>query len=165
MKRNDAVFPFRFTPLMIAAFALLLLLCAGSFSLTTWQFTEFLQGDLTSVWEWLKYFLLYLVSILLAVLSLAMLIRSRYILTKTEFIMQFGLIKTRYPIARVVTVQLVTDKQKLVVFFDEFRSDSATVVIDPALHNDFLRALTERNESVSFDFTSAEEENAGKKKK
>ena len=78
---KSETFPFRFTGLMLALLILLLALCATGIGLTTWQFTDFLKGDISSVYDWMKYVLLYLVSILLAVIVIAMLIRSQYIVT------------------------------------------------------------------------------------
>ena len=93
---QNKIFRFRFSPLLLAVMIVGLALCAACIGLTSWQFADFLRGDLTSVYDWLKFFLLYFVSVFLAVLILSMLVRSQYILTEKELVLQFGFVKSRY---------------------------------------------------------------------
>lgn len=104
-------YPFQFTNQMIFIFAVALLLCAACFGVSTWRFVGFLQsGDLASFYSWLQYIILYLVSILLAVLITAMLIRSRYTVTEKQIILQFGLIKSKYEIKSIYSIHLFRDR-------------------------------------------------------
>ncbi|MGN1077925.1 MAG: hypothetical protein ACI4ST_05375 [Candidatus Gallimonas sp.] len=156
-------YPFKFTPAMIAVFCLGLALCAACFALTTWQFVGFLQsGDLSSPYEWIKYILLYFVSVFLAVLILAMLIRSEYVITDKFLITRFGVIRSRYEIKKIFSVCLVSGTNKLNVYFDDFKTKYMTIVVKSAWYDDFIRTLCEKNERIEFDFASVEN---GKNKK
>ena len=157
------VFPFRFTATMLAVFAVLLCLCAAGIGLTTWQFVDFLKGDISSVYEWLKYLLLYLVSGLLGVLIAAMLISSRYIVTESELIVRFGLIKQRFLLKKIFSVHLFKGSGKLAVYFDDFKTKYMVIVVKEAWYDDFIRTLMLKNPNIGFDFTSAEEEQIKKK--
>ena len=168
MEKPVKIYKFRFSPLMITVFALGIALCAACFGLTTWQFIDFVGGtggDITSVWEWIKYLLLYFVSIVLAVLLIAMLIRSRYILTNKQLITQFGIIVSKYELKQIRSISLLGGSKKLNVYFDDFKNRFMTIVVKEEWYDDFIKTLTELNERIEFDFTSAEDELNGKKKK
>ncbi len=153
--------------MMIAVFSVGIALCAACFAMTTWQFVGFLgglRGDIASVWEWIKYVLLYFVSVFLAVLLIAMLIRSRYILTEKRLITQFGIIFSKYEIKKIRSVCLVSGTKKLNVYFDDFKNRFITIVVKEEWYDDFIKTLTSINEKIEFDFTDPEN-NEGKKKK
>lgn len=161
-------YKFRFSPLMITVFSLGIILCALCFALTSWQFVEFvsgMRGDISSAWEWIKYLLLYFVSIFLAVLLIAMLARSRYMITDQLLITQFGIIYSKYEIKKIRSVALITGSKKLNVYFDDFKNRFITIVVKEEWYDDFIKTLTTVNEKIEFDFTAPEEERGGKKKK
>lgn len=164
-RQPDKVFPFRFSPLMLAVFSLLLCLCAAGIGLTTWQFVDFLKGDISSVYEWLKYLLLYIVSGLLGVLIAAMLISSRYTITQRELIVRFGLIRQRFDLKKVHSLHLFKGSKKLAVYFDDFKTKYTVIVVKEIWYDEFIRTMMLRNANIGFDFTSAEEEEQQKKKK
>ncbi len=154
--------------MMIAVFSVGIALCAACFALTSWQFIEFisgLRGDITSAWEWIKYLLLYFVSILLAVLLTAMLIRSRYMITEKHLVTQFGVIFSKYEIKKIRSVCLIGGTKKLNVYFDDFKNRFITIVVKEEWYDDFIETLTSINERIEFDFTSPEKKDDTKKKK
>lgn len=151
-------FPFRFSQTMIAVFCLLLVLCAAGITLTTWQLVTFLGGDISSPWKWMQFSLMYLVCVLLTVLVAAMLIRSQYVVTDKELIMQFGLIRSKYALNKIFSVRYFKGSGKLAVYFDDFRSNYTIIVVKESWYGDFVKALQERNEKIRFDFISPEEE-------
>ncbi|MDE6058579.1 MAG: PH domain-containing protein [Clostridia bacterium] len=161
----DEIFKFKFSNLMLGLLVLLLVLCAAGIGLTTWQFVDFLKSDLSVPYDWIKYILLYLVSILLAVIVIAMLIKSRYIVTEKQLIMQFGIIRSRYAIKDIYSVRLFRGSNKLTVYFDDYKTKFMVIVVKDSWYSDFVEALTKRNEKISFDFITPEEERDQKKKK
>lgn len=158
-------YPFKFSGLMLALCILGIALSAAGVALTTWQFVRFLGGDISSAYEWMKYILLYLVSILLAVLLTAMLICSQYVITEKQIVMQFGLIKQKYSIKNVYSVHLFRGARKLAVYFDDFKTKYIMIVVKEAWFDDFIQTLTARNERIAFTFSTPEEETEIKKKK
>lgn len=152
-------FPFRFSPLMIFMFCLLLVLCAAGTAFTGWQFADFLaSGDLSSVWSWLRYLLMFLVCGLLILLVAAMLIKSQYIVKDKELVLQFGLIRTRYDISKIDSVRLFVGSEKLTVYFDSMKTDYTVIVVKKEWYEAFVRALQKRNGRIAFDFVSPEQE-------
>lgn len=168
MKKPVKTYKFRFSPIMISVFCLGIVLCATCFALTSWQFIEFvggMRGDMSSAWEWIKYLLLYFVSIFLAVLLIAMLIRSRYMISEQLLITQFGIVCSKYEIKKIRSVALLSGSNKLNVYFDDFKNRFITIVVKEEWYDDFIQTLTSLNEKIEFDFTAPEEERNGKKKK
>lgn len=167
MEKPVKTYKFRFSPMMIAVFCIGIVLCAVCFALTSWQFVEFVigvRGDISSVWEWIKYILLYFVSVFLSLLLIAMLIRSRYIITERRLITQFGIIFSKYEIKKIRSVCLVSGTKKLNVYFDDFKSRFITIVVKEEWYDDFIRTLTSINEKIEFDFTDPENNDRKKKK-
>lgn len=160
------VFRFRFSPLILVVLALVLVLCAACVAITTWQVIEFLNGDdISSVYSWITYLLMYFVGIFLAVLVTAMLIKSQYIVTDKEFILQFGIIKSKYELKKIYSVRIFRKSNKLTVYFDDFKTKYMVVVVKEEWYDDFIRALTEYNEKIEVDCISPEEENEWKNNK
>ena len=159
VKQGDSmVFKFRFQPLILAVIIAGLILCAACFSLTSWQFVGFLQGDISSPYDWIKFVLLYFVSIFLGVILVSMLAYSRYIVTPKELVLQFGVIKSKYEIRKIFSARIFKKSNKLTVYFDDFKTKYMIVVVREEWYEDFVEALREKNERIEFDFVSAEEE-------
>ena len=159
-KMNDKkVYKFCFSPLMLTVFISGIILCIACFALSTWQFSGFITGgDLSSVWEWIKYLLLYFVSVFLAVLLVAMLVRSQYVITDKFLITKFGIIVTKYELKKIRSLCLLNGSKKLYVYFDDFKTKFMTIVVKEEWHDDFIKTLTAKNERIEFDFISAEDE-------
>ncbi len=157
---------FRFSALILALFIAALALCAAGIALTTWLFVEFLRGgDLSSVLEWLKYIVFYIVSVGIAVVVTAMLIRSEYILTEKKLTLALGVIRVKTPLEQISSVHLFKGANKLAVYFDDVKTRYMVIVIKDALYEDFARELIARNERIGFSFSTAEEEAEFKRKK
>lgn len=151
---------------MLAVLIVLLLLCAAGIGLTTWQFAGFVQsGDISSVYEWLKYLLLYFASILLGILVAAMLVKSQYVVSEKLLTMQFGLIRSKYEIKKIASVKLFRGSNKLTVYFDDFKTKYIVIVVKDVWYDEFVKSLIARNERIDYDFISPEEEQEWKKKK
>ena len=164
-KNNDCVFPFRFSPVISVISAAALVLCAGGFAYESYRFADFLQGDISSVYSWTQHILFFLACIALFVLTLSILIRSRYILTDRELIIQNGFIRQKFELAKIVSVHHFRGAGKLAVYFDGTGNDYLVVSVSADRFNDFVRELTARNEKIEFSFSTAEEEEEFKKKK
>ncbi len=160
----DVHYSFRFSTLIICVFVLGLLLCAAGIGLTTWQLLDFLKGDISSIYEWMKYILFYIVCVVLAVLIIAMLVRSRYTLTSRELITQFGLIKSKYELKKIYSLQLLNGSKKLAIYFDDFKTKYSVIAVKEIWFDDFIKQLLLRNPRIEFAFSTAEDENQAKKK-
>lgn len=165
-KEEDAkIYPFKFSPLMIGVFSLAILLCAVCFGLSLWRFLNFLQTDISSPYGWIQYILLFFVSVFLAVLVIAMLIRARYIITDKQLITQFGLVRQKYEIKNIYSIHLFQGMGKLAVYFDDFKTKYIIIAVKDCWYDDFVQTLLSKKPGLSFSFSSAEEEEEIKKKK
>lgn len=161
----DKSFPFRFTPLMLALFGVGLVLCGMGFGFTLWRFLNFIQEDISNIYGWIQYVILFFVSLFLAALIISMLLRSRYVLTEKTLVLQFGFIKQKYDLKSVYSVHLFKGLNKLAVYFDDYKTKYTVIVVKETWYEEFVKALLERNPKIGFSFSTPEEEEEFKKKK
>ena len=161
----DKSFPFKFTALMLVLFYLGLALCAFGFGFTLWRFLNFLQEDISDVYSWIQFVLLFFVCLFLGTLIISMLCRSRYVITEKQLILQFGFIKQKYELKSIYSVHLFKGMNKLAVYFDDFKTKYTVVVVKDTWYDEFVKTLIERNPKIGFSFSTPEEEEEYKKKK
>lgn len=157
-------YPFKFSALMLVLFIAGLLLSIAGFGITLWRFLNFLKDDPSSVYTWIQYILLFFVSVFLAVLIASILIRSQYLITGTDLVLQFGFVRQKYALKTIYSVHLFKGLNKLAVYFDDFKTQYAVIVIKEEWYDDFIKTLTERRPGIGFSFSTPEEENDLKKK-
>ena len=126
--------------------------------ITTWRVFTYLADGVVTTYDWLSFGLFYLVSVLFAALLIAMLIRSQYIITDKQIILQFGLIKTKYEIKDIFSIHRFQGENKLAVYFDDFKTKYAVIVVKDIWYDDFVKTLISRKPGLSFSFSTAEEE-------
>ena len=155
MKKNSApqeakYFKFRFTPLMVVLAIAVLVLCAAGISISVWRIVSEGIHDFNDV---LKSPFLIAIGLFGIVVVVTMLIRSQYVLTKETLTMQFGFIKSKFPVQEFTSVLLDTDSQKLTVYMGE---QFFAVTTNPEWNNDFVQALREVKPEIEFSFTLTE---------
>lgn len=158
-------YPFKFSVLMLILFLLGLLLSLAGFGLTVWRFINFLKEDYTSIYHWIQYIILFFVSIFMATLIASMLIRSQYLITGKNLVLQFGFIQQKYALNTIYSVHLFKGMNKLAVYFDDCKTTYTIIVIKESLYDDFIKTMTERRPGIGFSFSTPEEEENFKKKK
>jgi len=161
---EDKYYPFAFSPLLIILMIAALLLCAAGFVLTTWRLIGAISEKTADVYSWAQSLILYFVSAFLSALIISMFIRSRYTLTKDKLILTFGFIKTAYLIKDIFSVHLFQGKNKLAVYFDDFRTKYTVIVVNPEWYDDFAQELLKRKPSIGFSFSTKEEEDEFQKR-
>ena len=165
MKKTDPRYPFKFTPLMLVLFLLGLALCVAGFGLTLWRFLNFLKEDLSNIYGWMQYVILFFVSVFLAALIISMLISSQYVITDRYLILQFGFIKQKYALKQIDSIHLFKGLNKLAVYFDDFKTKYTIIVVKDVWYDEFIRCLLEHEPKIAFSFSTPEEEEEIKKKK
>ena len=164
--RPGTRYKFRFSPLTLGVLFAGIALCLAAIGLTTWQFADLLRaGNFSNALEWIKFILLYFVSGTLAVVIIAMLVRSEYILTAKDLVLVFGFLRTKYPLDSILSVHLFKGADKLAVYFADGRNKYMAIVIKNTLYETFAKDLISRNERIAFSFSTAEEEEEFKKNK
>lgn len=156
-------YPFKFSAVMIVVFIAGTVLSLAGFGLTLWRFLTFLKEDVSNIYGWIQYVILFFASLFLAVIFISMLIRSQYIITGTQLIIQFGIIKQKYEIKDIFSVHLFKGLNKLAVYFND-QSKYTVIVVKEIWYDDFIKTLTERKPGLGFSFSTPEEENEAKKK-
>ena len=155
MKKQNApheakFFKFRFTPLMVILAIAVILLCIAGIALSAWRLSK--QG-INGFNDVLKSPFLIAICLFGIVIVAALLIQSRYVITPETLVMQFGFIKSTYPVAKITSVLLDTDSRKLTVYMGE---EFFVVTTNPEWNNDFVQALREVKPDIEFSFTLTE---------
>lgn len=143
-------FKFRFTPLMITLAIAVILLCTAGTALSIWRIAEYGVKGFNDV---LKSPFLIAICLFGIAVVVALLIRSRYVITKDTLTIQFGFIKSKFPIEKFTSVLLDTDSKKITVYMGE---EFFVVTTNPEWNNDFVQALREVKPDIEFSFTLAE---------
>ena len=143
-------FKFRFTPLMIILAIAVFILCAAGIVLSGWRIHN--QG-IHGFNDALKSPLLIAICVFGIVVVAALLIRSQYVITEKELIVQFGIIKNKFNVAEFTSILLDTDTQKLTIYMGEA---FFVVTTNPMWNNDFVQALREVKPEIEFSFTLTE---------
>ena len=146
-------FKFRFTPLILILAVAILILFAVGIALSVWRIIA--QG-IHGFNDILKSPFLILICLFGIVIVSALLIQSRYIITKDTFITQFGLIKSKFAIRDFTSILLDTDNKKLTIYMGE---TFFVISTDPNWNNDFVQDLREIKPDIEFSFTLTEKEN------
>lgn len=151
------IFKFKFTLPMILVAIAALALCAVGIGLSIWRIVKDGIHDFGDV---LKSPFLIAISVFAIVVIVALLVHSRYVVTKQSFTIQFGFIKNTYDLSKVTSLLLDTDSHKLTVYMGE---EFFVVTTNPEWNNDLVQAVREGNPDVEFNFTLAEPKNPDKK--
>lgn len=155
--KEATIFKFRFTPLMLVLAYAVLVLCSVGIGVSIWRIT---RDGVHEFGDFLKSPFLIAICLFCIVLMISVLIRSRYIVTDGELIVQFGFIKSKYAVKDFTSLTLDTDARKLSVYMGE---QFFVVVIDPEWNNDLVQAIRKIKPDVEFNFTLAEKREEKKK--
>lgn len=155
MKNKVKSFKFQFSLPIQLLFVLALLLSAAGIGLTIWRIVA--QGE-NSVYVWMQHAILLLVSALMAILVIAMLLKSEYTLTNEQLILSFGLIRSKYDLKKIYSVHLFRGAKKLAVYFDDYKTNYIIIYVKESWYDEFIKTLVSLNPKIGFSFSSPEEE-------
>lgn len=153
-------FPLRFSWKIVLLCVSALLLCAAAIAITVVRLVK--NGGVKTFDDVLRYPFLIAISLVLAVLVIALLVKSEYTVDSTRLTTRFGLIKSSTDLGKITA--LVSDKQtnKLTVKMSE---EYAVISVDPSWSEEFVRAILEGNPSIDYSFTLTENKPPEEEKK
>lgn len=133
---------------MIALAIAALILCILGIAISVYRIIVYKLREPT---DYLTSPLLIGICLLCIVVVVALLIRSRYIVTNEHYITQFGIIKSKFPIKEITAVVLDTKTNKLTVRVGEQYS---VLSLSPEWNHDFVQALRDVNPNIDYSFTT-----------
>ena len=144
------MFKYRLTPVMLTLAIAVLALCLAGIGLSIYRIVKSVPQDFS---DYLKSPLLIAISAFCVAVVIAILVKSQYVVTDEFYILQFGFIKSKYPLQDVTSLELNTDTQKLTIHL----KDGYTVLsLNADESNDFVQAVQKINPDVEFSFTLTE---------
>ena len=124
-----------------------LALCLGGLGLSIYRL---INSPLQEFSDYLKSPLLIAISAFCIVVVVGILVKSQYVITEEYYVLQFGFIKSKYPIKDVTSLLLDSDTQKMTVNM----SDGYTVLsLSQSDNDEFVKAIQSINPEVEFSFT------------
>ena len=134
---------------MLALAVAVIALCLAGIAVSIYRL---LQTPPKGFSDYLKSPLLILISAFCIVVVIGILVKSQYVITNEYYILQFGFIKSKYPIKDITALQLDSDTRKMTVQ----TADGYTVLSLSERDNDeFVKAIQALNPEVEFSFTLA----------
>ncbi len=143
-------FKYQLTKTMIFLSIAVILLCGVGIAVSVYRITTFGIHGFTDT---LQSPFLIAVCIFCIVLVVSILIKSQYYVTKTDYVIQFGLIKSKFPIKDITALELNTETHKLTVFVGE---NFSVLSLNEKWRDEFIAALREVKPEISFTFTLAD---------
>lgn len=148
-------FKFKFSKLTSVFIYIGLALAVGAAAVNTYfLIADGVHADANPAYSILQYTLMYFVAALLFVILLSLLISSYYSVDEKTLITSFGIIKSKYEIARIETIFLDRTTNKLSVHFEN--NAYIVIVVKPDWYEDFTDALLKANPKIEFSIKSKE---------
>ena len=142
-------FKYKLTKGMLAIAIVILAVSVGGAVLSVFRM---IRSSFEEVTDFITHPLLIIASLFCIVLTISILSKSQYVVTDKDYIMQFGFIKSTYPIKDVTKVVYDTDTKKLTVFVgDEY----SVLPLCADWQEEFVNALREVKPSIEYSFTAS----------
>ena len=140
-------FKYKLTKGMSALAIAVLILCVGGIALSTYRL---IRNGVHELSDALTSPLLILICVFCIALVISILCKSQYLVTDKDYVMQFGFIKSTYPIKEITKVVFDTDTNKLTVFVGE---EYSVLPLCREWHEEFVQALRDVKPNIEYTFT------------
>ncbi len=127
-----------------------LVLCLAGIGVSVYRLITFGVHGFT---EALQSPFLIAVCVFCIVLVISILMKSQYAVDDTHYFVQFGLIKSKFPIKDITSLELNRDAKKLTVFVGE---QFSVLTLNEKWQDEFIAALREVKPEIEFTFTLSE---------
>lgn len=157
------VFKYKFSKLTTTLIYVGIVLCAVGFGLNIYSVVA---SDIASaanpVYPIIQHCLMFLVPSVLAVVLVSLLISSYYAIDGNTLKSSFGIIKSKYNIADIDSVNLDRTTDKLVVYFKN--NNYIVIVVKKDWYEEFVDELCKANPEIEYTINSKENDGGDGKK-
>lgn len=147
-------FNFKFSKTTLVFIYIGIALAVIAFGVNTYFVFSQGVGSEDKVYPILRYVLMYFVAILLFVVLLSLKIASYYTVDEKYLKTSFGIIKSKYEIAKIETILLDRTNNKLSVYFED--KSFVVIVVKDEWYDDFTEALLKVKPAIEFSIKSKE---------
>ena len=148
-------FKYKFTKLITAFIWAGMALAVAAFAMNTYfVFSEGLGSAANIVYPILRYVLMYLISVAAFIILLSLLLSSYYCVTDTTLKTSFGIIKSKYEIAKIEAVLIDRTNNKLSVYFED--KSFIVIAVNDDWYEEFTNALLKVRPEIEFSIKSKE---------
>ncbi len=161
---NDCMktFKYKFSKVQKILISLGLVLSVAGFAVNlTYCIMNGIETAADPVYPIMQYVLMFIVTVGLFVLLVSLLLNSAYVISDKQFKTKFGIIVSKYDVAKIETVVLDRKTDKLSVTFDN--GEFIVIVVKQDWYNDFIEALLAANPKIEYTINSIENGDTDKK--
>lgn len=149
------VFKFKFTKVTTIFIYIGIVLAVAAFGVNTYFVIAQGFGDAANiVYPILRYSLMYLVSVALFVILMSVLFSSYYSVDEKTLKTSFGIIKSKYEIAKITSIVLDRKINKLSVHFED--NSFVVIAVKEEWYGDFADAILKVKPDIEFTINSKE---------
>ena len=154
MEKNSSfenkVFPIKFGKIIFTLSIASLLLCVVGIVLSIYNIVTF---GIVNVGDALKYPFLIVICCVAIVFVVSILTKSQYVITKDRLLIEYGFLKSEYPLSEITALTLDRDKNKLIAYMGEAYM---LITVDPIENERFAREMLAVNGDIDFSYTITE---------
>lgn len=143
--------------IVLCVLALLFAVVGGVLSVV-----NIVKNGVHGVYDFCRFPLLALISVLVCVLVVALLIKSEYTITKTHLFSRYGIISEKAEISAFTEIVADLNKERITVKCGE---QYFVLLVKKTDFEAFTRAILDVNPKIDFSYTLGDEENKPKDKK
>ncbi|MBQ9730026.1 MAG: PH domain-containing protein [Clostridia bacterium] len=145
MEQNETkIFKIKYGAKIILLCSLIFALCSAGIAVSIVRMVRYGIHGLNDV---IKYPFLILVCLFCIIIVIALLIRSTYEVTSSDFITRFGFIKTKYPVKELTKIEYDKESKKLWIYNGEA---FAVITLYPEWTDAFIEALRAANPQIEY---------------
>ena len=144
MEQEKRIFKIKFNAKIITLCVLVFALCGAGIAVSI---VRMIRYGVHGFHDVIKYPFLIAVCVFCIALVIALLIRSNYEISKTEFITRFGFVKTKYPVQDLTKIEFDPATKKLWTYSGEA---FAVITLYPEWTDEFIAALKEANPNIEY---------------
>lgn len=156
------IFKYSFTKLIYALIWVGIALCAVGFGINVYVcITQGISSAVNPAYPIIQYAIMFIVSIVLLVILISLLVSSYYSVDKTCLKTSFGIIKSKYEIAEIETIELNRKTNKLNVYFSN--GNYIVIAVKEEWYTDFVQAILDVNPKIEYSIISKDSTNPDEK--
>lgn len=145
-------FNFKFSKTILVFIYIGIALAVVAFGVNTYYIIAHGVGTEDKVYPIVRYVLMYFVSALLFVVLVSLKIASYYTVDEKYLKTSFGVIKSKYEIAKIETILLDRTNNKLSVYFED--KSFIVIVVKDEWYEDFTDEILKVNPKIEFSIKS-----------
>ena len=154
--KNNQKFKFKYSSLVLSLLIFVIIVSIVGLAWSIYNLVKHENGSVNIATSIFNYVIL-LINVLILAFSLSVLLCARYEIHNEFVLCRFGIVKTKYKMAEIVSFTHFKKTDTLVMYFSS--QEFTVIVISPEKFNDFVKSVRQINSLISFEDEEKDLEN------